>query len=456
MLGSIQEILDSFCFVVVERFFLKKFQLGRTDITLPDGTVRTYGDHTSDLRAELRIHKMRVFREVVLRESIGLAESYMRGEWDCTDLARFVAVVLEQDKADIKVGLPMLKFLALRISGFLNWLMTNTGARSLKNVQEHYDIGNDMYQRFLDPSTLSYTCALYRDPKELSFVQKPQYGKFTLDEAQLNKINYIISKAGITKDDHVLELGCGWGGFSSEAAKRTGCKVTAYNLSIEQVELARERAKEKGLSDRVTYVHEDYRCANGQYDKIVSIGMLEHVGHYDLPNFFRTAERCLKPGGTLVVHTITSNDAHYEMSRREYGFIQKYIFPGATIPAVNAIITAATQNTRFELQHFDNIGEHYALTLRDWRKNFYKNLDEISRLQNGKYDAQFQRMWDFYLCNCEGEFSTGHFGLGQFIFRRPSAEFRSQEYVTKKILPPLDSLQEPKVPLLTNGHAKHD
>lgn len=181
--------------------------------------------------------------------------------------------------------------------------------------------------------------------------------------------------------------------------------------------------------------------------------MLEHVGHYDLPNFFKTAERCLKPGGTLVVHTITSNDAHYEMSRREYGFIQKYIFPGATIPAVGAIVAAATQNTRFELQHFDNIGEHYALTLRDWRVNFYKNLDKVAALQSGKYVTSFQRMWDFYLCNCEGEFSTGHMGLGQFIFRRPSAEFRSQEQVARAILPPLDSLK-PRVPppATTNGH----
>lgn len=445
-MSKLNAMIDQISFLLVERFFLKRFQDVRFDVCLPDGKKKSYGNKNASVGTEIQIHSMRVFRETILRESIGLAEAYMAGLWDCKDLTRFTAVVLETAKAEVPLGFPVIKAIVGRVVALCSFVFNNTPLRSLKNVQEHYDIGNEMYKLFLDPSTMSYTCALYRDPKELSFVQKPQ-SKYTLDQAQLNKIHYIIDKAGIKKGDRVLELGCGWGGFSAETAKKTGAKVVCYNLSIEQVKMARERAQEQGVAHLVTYVHDDYRHADtseGLFDAIVSIGMLEHVGHHDLPNFFKTADRCLKPGGTAVVHTITSCDRQYEEHKRTYGFIQKYIFPGACIPAVHAIIEAGTLHSKFELQHFDNIGEHYALTLRDWRKNFYKNIDAISKLENGRYDASFVRMWDFYLCNCEAEFQTGHFGLGQFIWRRPSAEPRSAAQLDA-IIPVLESIA-PLVP----------
>ena len=265
---------------------------------------------------------------------------------------------------------------------------SNNPLQSLTNVQAHYDIGNEMYKLMLDEETMSYTCALFRDPSLQGFVQHPDdgYKNISLGQAQLNKIHYIIRKAGLTSEDTVAELGCGWGGFAIEAAATTGCKITSYNLSIEQIKYAREKAERRGVSHLVTFVHADYRTAlehGGMVDKVVSIGMFEHVGDKYFATFFKFVESLLKPGGTAVIHTITSCDSEYPIYKLKSGFMQEYIFPGCCIPAVSAIIAGMAQS-RLELQHFDNIGEHYALTLRAWRENFYRNVS-LKNIQPKKH-----------------------------------------------------------------------
>ncbi|CAD7936095.1 unnamed protein product [Amoebophrya sp. A120] len=486
--------VDWVCWYVVSWGFLLRFQKGFLKIRMPNGVLHTFGDHRSDLQCELQVFRPRLFRRFLLGESIGMAESYMDGDWTCEDLTSFVALVLEQDKAGVLVGLPYVKEIEIKVRSLYNYLF-RAGYHfefSLANVQQHYDIGNDLYERMLDPSTFSYTCALYRNPfADQHFIAASQFGKdmsgknelthqayksISLDQAQLNKIHLLIKKGNIQRHHRVLELGCGFGGFSCELAKQVGCRVDCYNLSVEQLALARARAKKAGVEHLINYMHDDYRaCVHyyptkedevlrdgvkselsdrrktgsarnlwNQYDVIVSIGMLEHVGHNDLVVFFETCDRMLKPGGTAVVHTITSNDFGYEHHKVTYGFIQKYIFPGACIPAVGAIVAAATGHSKFELQHFENIGQHYAPTLRHWRENFYRNLDEIMALKDEntgkpKYDSKFIRMWDFYLCNCEAEFITGHFGLGQFVWKRPSSEY-TDKAARDRIIPVLPSL----------------
>ncbi|CAD7936363.1 unnamed protein product [Amoebophrya sp. A25] len=479
-------IIDWICWYIVRWGFLLRFQKGFCRIIFPDGKSEGFGDPKSDLQAEIAVRRPRVFRRFLLTESIGLAESYMDGDWNTKDLTTFVNLVLEQDKAGVLVGLPFLKEIEIKIRQLYNYIF-RAGYHfdfSLANVDAHYNLGNDLYERMLDPTTFSYTCALYRPPDAgyQHFISEGQFDKknafqaykqISLDQAQLNKIHLVIRKAGIQKHHRVVELGCGFGGFSLELAKSVGCRVDCYNLSVEQLALARAKAEASGVGHLINYMHDDYRaCVHyypesegiidgvrselrdrrktgsaknmwRKYDAVVSIGMLEHVGHNDLPVFFQTAEKMLKPGGTAVVHTITSNDFGYENHKVTYGFIQKYIFPGACIPAVGAIVDAATQNTKMELQHFENIGQHYAPTLRHWRENFYRNLDEIMSLKDSagrqKYGTKFVRMWDFYLCNCEAEFICGHFGLGHFVFKRPSSEFTVKED-RDKIMPTLDSL----------------
>lgn len=430
---------------VIWYFYLKGFQVGCFEITFPDGHVEKYGDVESDFRAVIVVHNKAAFRRMMLGESVGLAEAYMRGEWDSPDLARMVEVVAENVKARAPVG-PPFPWLIAQIEGFVRWVGANTPIISLNNVQKHYDIGNEMYKLMLDDETMSYTCALFRDPELQGFRQFPDdktYRSISLGQAQLNKIHYVIKKAGITSEDEVVELGCGWGGFAIEAALTTGCKIRSYNLSIEQIKYARAKAKRLGVDHLVTFVHDDYRSATGPVDKVVSIGMFEHVGDAYFPTFFKFVESLLKPHGTAVIHTITSCDSEYPIYKKKGGFMQEYIFPGCCIPAVSAIISAMG-TSRLELQHFDNIGEHYALTLRGWRENFYRNIKKVEALPGStawpRYNERFQRMWDFYLANCEAEFTTGHFGLAQFIFRAPSKDYRGK--AIDEFLPRLPSLYQ--------------
>jgi len=300
----------------------------------------------------------------------------------------------------------------------------------------------------LDESTMAYTCALFRDPELPGHTMFPAndpdaYKKISLDQAQLNKIDYIIKKAGLCADDEVVELGCGWGGFAIRAAETVGCKIRAYNLSVEQLKYARDKAKRHGVDHLVQFIEADYRSATGPVDKVVSIGMFEHVGDAYFPTFFKFVESLLKPHGTAVIHTITSCDWDYPTYKLKGGFMQEYIFPGCCIPSVSSIINAMSQS-HLELQHFDNIGEHYALTLRKWRENFYKNIKAVEALPGSdawpQYNERFQRMWDFYLSNCESEFTTGHFGLGQFIFRCPSKDYRGESI--DDFLPRIPSLYQ--------------
>ncbi len=400
---------------LVETFFLGKLEVGRLNVAMPDGSTRSWGDLTSDFVVEMKINDAAAFTRMVKKDSVGLADAYMDRQWETEDLARFVELIIENAKAQVKLGLPG-QSVIVRLQGLLRRVRHNEAKRSEKNAKAHYDIGNAMYELMLDSEVMGYTCGLYRDPRALMFDQFDGSAReLSTEQAQLNKYRLLARKAGVKPGDSVVELGCGWGGFAILLAREFGCTVKAYNLSHEQLVYARAKAHNLPIE----FIEADYRTAQGTYDAVVSVGMAEHVGDHHLPEFLQTVERLLKPGATAVVHTITSADKGYDLYKLRTGFIQEYIFPGCCIPAVKAIIGAMGDHTHLELQHFENLGKHYALTLRDWRKKFYSNIEAVRELG---YDERFIRMWDFYLCNCEAEFTTGHLGLGQFVFRRPSAE----------------------------------
>jgi cyclopropane-fatty-acyl-phospholipid synthase len=250
-----------------------------------------------------------------------------------------------------------------------------------------------------------YSCGLYRGESD------------TCEDAQRRKLQSIIDKARIESTDHVLEIGCGWGGFAMEAVKQTGCRVTGITVSEEQYQLAQERVLQAGLQDKITILFKDYRHVAGLFDKIVSIEMLEAVGHKYLGTFFTACDKLLKPAGRLVIQVITIPDQNYENYRRNTDWIQKYIFPGGHLPSVTALSQVVTRNTSLLMEQLEDIGTNYARTLKDWRKSFTRNLDKINSLG---FDEIFQRKWIYYLAMCEAGFRERAIGDIQVVFRKPA------------------------------------
>lgn len=282
----------------------------------------------------------------------------------------------------------------------------NNVATAQQNIHEHYDLSNEMFETFLDP-TMMYSCAVFENPGD------------SLQTAQVAKLHKIIREADIKSTDHVLEIGSGWGSFAIEAVRKTGCRVTTVTISEEQFALAQRRINEAGLQDRIDLKFLDYRKIEGKFDKVVSIEMIEAVGHEYLPEYFATIDKCLKPDGIAYIQAITYPDSRYEQYRRGCDFIQKYIFPGGLCPSVTAMANAMTNSSSLQIEHLDNIGIHYAQTLRLWRQNFLANESKIRQL--GFNDA-FVRRWLYYFSYCEAGFETKALGTLHLLLSRPGNE----------------------------------
>ena len=286
---------------------------------------------------------------------------------------------------------------------FLHFLNRNSPTGSKKNIQAHYDIGNDLFSLFLDESMM-YSSAIF--PRE----------DCTLEEASRFKIDLICKKLNLGPRDHLLEIGTGWGALAIHAAKYYGCRVTSTTISNEQFRLATERVKDAGLEDRVTVIRQDYRELDGTYDKLVSVEMLEAVGHEYFDLFFRKCCSLLKPDGLMLVQTITIADQHYDYARRSVDFIQRYIFPGGCLPSIRVLSDCIARVTDFRLLHLADFSDHYARTLREWRQRFFANIGKVRGLQ---YPESFIRLWEFYLCYCEGGFTEKSIGVSQIVLGRP-------------------------------------
>jgi cyclopropane-fatty-acyl-phospholipid synthase len=376
---------------------------GRVSVRLPDGTVRRGGDPSSGPSPTVTVRSRDLWRRVARRGRIGAGEAYAAGDWDADDLVALLeTLALTAEGARRRPPARALDA-ARRRRPRLPARGDLPGAR--RDIGYHYDLGNDLYELFLDPSW-TYSCAIFERPG------------MTLEEAQQAKHRRVCDKLALGPDAHVLEIGCGWGGFALHAARERGARVTGVTLSRQQADLARERAAEAGLGDRIEILLRDYRTLEGRYTHIVSIEMLEAVGHRRLPVFFAACDRLLAPGGTACVQTIAVPDQRYEAYRRGHDWIREYIFPGALIPSLEAIARAMTRASTLIVDSAENIGDHYAETLRRWRASFLANRGRVLALG---YDEEFARAWDFYLGFCEAAFRTRALHDYQLVLTRPFA-----------------------------------
>ncbi|MEJ5364974.1 MAG: DUF1365 family protein [Desulfosoma sp.] len=388
------------------RWFLDLFsaaEKGDLTVTLPDGTRHRFGTPGDTPHADLTVHDPGFFTRVFWAGDVGLGESFMDGMWDSTDPTAFIAFLIRN--RDV---LENRRSTASKLAGVLDRLRhlsrANTLFGSRRNIRRHYDLSNELFAAFLDPS-MTYSCALFEKDGD------------DLEEAQRRKLRRIAQKARLGPNDHVLEIGCGWGSFAVLAARETGCRVTGITVSKAQWDFARQRVREAGLEDRVTILLRDYRRVQGRFDKIVSIEMLEAVGHEYLPRFFQCCERLLAPHGLLVLQTIAIPDHRYERYRKGCDWIQKYIFPGGMLPSLGALCQAMAETSTFYVESLENIGVHYARTLREWRLRFEKNREAVRRLG---FDETFRRMWLYYLCFCEAAFATRTLNDLQLVLSRPN------------------------------------
>jgi len=370
---------------------------GCLELETPEGFLRL-GDPGSDLRARAVIHDPRAYALGAFRGEIGLGEAYALGYWSSPDPVAVVRLAVRNLEA-------MDGGWAARAARGLDRLRhlrrANDVRGSRDNIHAHYDLGNAFYRLFLDAS-MAYSCAWF------------ETGGESLEAAQAAKYDLICRKLRLAPEDHLLEIGTGWGGFAAHAASRYGCRVTTTTISGEQHAAAEALFQERGLGDRVTLLRADYRHLEGTFDKIVSIEMFEAVGLRYYDTFFGAVQRLLRPGGAFLLQTITMNEQHFPAYARGTDWIQQYVFPGAELASVAEILRSTARATRLSLAHLEDIGPHYARTLHHWRERFLARRGEVRALG---FDDRFLRTWDYYLAYCEGAFAEGHIGDAQLLFR---------------------------------------
>ncbi len=382
---------------------LDRLEHGRLTV-IEHGREWRFGGNCSVCPVEARLEVLdpAMYAAFAFGGSVAAGESFMRGEWRSDDLVavtRIFAANLELLET-VDRGLARLKTPLRRL---LHRLNDNTKRGSRKNISAHYDLGNDFFRLFLDESLMYSSCVF---PDEES----------TLEEASWHKNELLCRKLGLTADDHLLEIGTGWGGFAIHAARRYGCRVTTTTISREQFQEAKKRVHGAGLQDRVELLMEDYRDLNGSYDKLVSIEMIEAVGHQYLDNYFAKCSSLLKSGGIMALQAITIPGQRYQKATKTVDFIKRYIFPGGFLPSIEAITRSVSHKTDLEFFHIENIGLHYAETLRHWRERFNARLDQVRQLG---YPETFIRMWEYYLCYCEGGFRERVIGTSQLVLTKP-------------------------------------
>jgi cyclopropane-fatty-acyl-phospholipid synthase len=369
-----------------------------------DGQTHCFGARTArlDLAVTLHVHHSQLFADAAFGGTVGAGEAYIRGLWHCDDLTGLVRIFVANrdvmnglDSGWALVSRPFLKLFHL-------W-HRNSRQGSAQNIAAHYDLGNALYQLMLDP-TMAYSCGIFEREES------------TLEQASIAKFDAVCRKLRLQPNDHVIEIGTGWGGLAIHAARHFGAKVTTTTISREQHDYAREQIDRHGLRDRVTLLLEDYRDLRGRFDKAMSIEMIEAVGADYLDTYLRKCSSLLTPNGAMLLQAITIQDQFYEQARKSVDYIQRFIFPGSFIPSVTAIAQALTRATDFKIAHLEDIGPHYARTLREWRHNFFDNLPKVRDLG---YPESFVRLWEYYLCYCEGGFAERQLGDVQLLLTKP-------------------------------------
>lgn len=389
------------------RYFAQVFAMaqdmnnGRVDFRLPDGRVfRAQGKAPGPV-AELHIHNPDLFARLIREGDLGFCDAYLDEWWTTPDLQAFMDLV-HADNEDIYDGFPGMGLLR-QWEKFRFWLQRNHKSQARKNISFHYDLGNEFYGLWLD-DTMTYSSALF------------ETGQESTEKAQHAKYASMIDQMGAQPGDHILEIGCGWGGFAEYAAKERGMKVTGLTISEEQFKYAQERIEKAGLSDRVDFKLQDYRDERGIYDGIASIEMFEAVGEKYWPTYFDTVRERLKPGKSATLQIITVQDRRWDVYRRGVDFIQKYIFPGGMLPSPKALREQVVK-AGLAVERSVEFGQSYDITLRRWHETFNERWDQISALG---FDERFRRMWNFYLTSCASTFQSANCDVTQITIKRPA------------------------------------
>ncbi len=339
--------------------------------------------------------------DIAFGGSCGAGEAYIKGSWTCPQLLELLRLFLKNrdmlnrmDRRLTGVKLPFYKM--------IQWLRRNNKSGSRRNISAHYDLGNDFFRLFLD-SRMMYSSAIY--PTEA----------VSLEQAAEYKLEHICRKLQLQAEDHLLEIGTGWGGFAIYAASRFNCRVTTTTISREQFEFAAQRIKEAGLEDKITLLNQDYRDLQGRFDKLVSIEMIEAIGHQYMDTYFRQCNTLLRSGGKMLLQAITIADQQYKYALRELDFIKKFVFPGGFLPSITAMSESICRSSDLNIFHLEDIGLDYARTLSDWRQRFYKHYADI-RARN--YSDAFIRLWEFYFCYCEAGFLERDISTVQIVLTK--------------------------------------
>ncbi|MEB0041181.1 MULTISPECIES: cyclopropane-fatty-acyl-phospholipid synthase family protein [unclassified Pseudomonas] len=380
-------------------------RLQRGQLVVTEGNDRyVFGAVGALLQGQITVVDPATWGMVASNGSIGAGEAFIHGYWTTPDLTAVIRVLVSNlEVLDAMEG-GLAKLSRPFIHG-LHWLNRNTRKGSQKNIAAHYDLGNELFEQFLDP-TMMYSAAQFLSADD------------TLEQAQLNKLERICQKLALKPSDHLLEIGTGWGSMAIYAAQHYGCRVTTTTLSKEQFAHTERRLLELGLQDRVTLLLEDYRDLTGEYDKLVSIEMIEAVGHQFLPTYFKQCAQLLKSNGLMLIQAITIREQRYEQAKKTVDFIQRYIFPGGALPSVQRMLEVVGRDTDMNLMHMEDFGLHYARTLRMWHENFRHAHGYLMELG---YDDYFLRLWEFYLCYCEGGFLERTIGTAQLLLAKPNA-----------------------------------
>lgn len=359
-------------------------------------------DETNLAPVVVEVSDTRFYRQICLHGSLGAAETYMDGLWSCSDLpALFEFFHKNQDQTDaMDSGISKLSSL---LESLRHRWRRNTKQGSKQNIHQHYDLGNELFKLFLD-ETMTYSSAIYPSADS------------TLYQASVHKLDTICRKLELKADDHVIEIGTGWGSFAIHAAANYGCRVTTTTISDQQYSLAAKKISQAGMGDRIQLLKQDYRDLDQHYDKLVSIEMAEAVGHRFLEDYFRQCAQLLKSDGSMLIQVISMPDQRYDQYLKNSDFIQRFVFPGSCCPALTAIMDAVKNATDLKLVHLEDIAPHYARTLEDWRRKFNQHLPEVETLG---YSRRFIRMWNYYLSYCEVGFAQRYLSDYQLLFNKP-------------------------------------
>ncbi len=406
---------------VARKIILSHFKgIKEGEITIVENSEHIVFGHTTPnfpLKAIIKVHNSKMYLDIVAKGLNGSADAFIKGWWTCDNLTNLVRIFTRNREAanQFESGIANLGIWIMKLS---HSCRRNNIKESLRNIHAHYDLGNDFFSTFLD-DTRMYSCAIFSKPES------------SLHEASITKLDRICEKLNLSSADHLLEIGTGWGGFALHAAKNYGCRITSTTISQEQFIYAENLIKKNGLEGQVTIIKKDFRELEGQFDKLVSIEMIEAIGHRLYKKFFQRCSHLLKPEGLLVIQTITIADNLFEESKDFIDFIKQYIFPGSCIPSISALCSSAVSSD-IKLFHLEDITPHYARTLKEWRTNFLQNK---SRVKDLGFTNAFIRMWLFYLCYCEGGFMERQIGNVQMVFTKPLCR-------RDPILPPLEIVNQ--------------